>query len=84
MPNNDRLIMVLMRVAVTVLFLITFLLAGIEKWIDVSRESGAPAWFIDQFGETVLGRLPLGPQYIGIAFFETILAVGAIISLFAR
>lgn len=83
MFQNERIVMVLMRLAVTLLFLITFLLAGIEKWIDVSQESGVPVWFIDQFGETILGRLPLGPQYIGIAFFETILAVGAIISLIA-
>ena len=83
MFQNERLVMILMRLAVTLLFLVTFLLAGIDKWIDVGRLGGAPEWFVDQFGETMLGWLPLTPQFVGIALFETLLGIGAVVSLFS-
>ena len=67
----------------TLFFLFMFLLAAIDKWIEFVRERGAPEWFVNQFGETVLGRLPMMPQFVGIAVFETVLAVGAIVSLFS-
>lgn len=65
--------------AISSLYLLTFGLAGISKWFD----GGAPQWFIDQFKNTWLGKLPGGPrlQYMGIAFLETLVCVGVIISL---
>lgn len=75
--SNDRIIMTLMRVAVTLIFLLTFLLAGIDKWND----GGAPEWFVNQFSETWMGSMPQTPMYLSIALLETIIAIGAIISL---
>jgi hypothetical protein len=67
-----------MRVAVTLIFLFMFLLSAIGKWAD----GGAPDWFIEQFSATWMGSMPQTPMYMGLALFETILAIGAIASLF--
>ena len=66
-----------MRLAVTVLILITFMLAALDKWL----QGTAPEWFIDQFGDTWMGHLPQTPMFLSIAFVETIVAIGAFISL---
>jgi hypothetical protein len=75
--SNDRFTMTLMRIAVTLIFLLTFLLAAIGKWID----GGAPEWFINQFSETWMGSFPQTPMYLSIALLESLIAIGAIISL---
>ena len=66
-----------MRLAVTILILMTFTLAALDKWL----QGTAPEWFIDQFGSTWMGHLPQTPMFLSIAFVETVVAVGAFISL---
>ena len=45
---------ILMRFSITLLFAVTFVLAGFGKLLDAS----APDWFVQQFAETPLGALP--------------------------
>jgi hypothetical protein len=75
--GNRTNLMSLMRLAVTLLILITFGLASFGKWMDGS----APQWFIDQFSKTWMGSMPQTPMYLGIAIIEGLLAVGALVSL---
>lgn len=78
MNNSKRLNpIVLMRLAVTVLLLQVFLLASLEKWMNLT----APQWFTDQFSETWMGSLPQTPMYLGIALMEGLVAIGALVSL---
>ena len=66
-----------MRLAVTILILMTFTLAALDKWL----QGTAPEWFIEQFGNTWMGYLPQTPMFLSIAFVETIVAIGAFVSL---
>ncbi len=76
MTNRETTI-TCMRLAVTLLILMTFALAALDKWL----EGSAPQWFLDQFSETWMGHLPQTPMFLSIAFVETIVAIGAFISL---
>ena len=76
--SHDRIAMTLMRIAVILIFLFTFLLAGIDKWND----GGAPDWFVEQFSETWMGSMPQTPMYIGLALLETIIAIAALPTAF--
>jgi hypothetical protein len=69
--------MILMRLAVTLMILMVFTLGSLDKWM----EGTAPQWFIDQFGDTWMGTMPQTPMYLGIAFLEGLLAIGALVSL---
>jgi hypothetical protein len=75
--GNRTNLMSLMRLAVTLLILITFGLASFGKWMDGT----APQWFIDQFSKTWMGSMPQTSMYLGIAIIEGLLAVGALVSL---
>ena len=75
--GNRTNLMGLMRLAITLLILITFGLASFGKWMD----GGAPQWFIDQFSKTPMGSLPQTPLYLGIATIEGLVAIGALVSL---
>ena len=68
----------LMRLAITLLFAITFVLAGWNKWMMGS----APDWFVQQFAETPLGGLPQTPLFLLLALGESLLGLGAVVSLF--
>ena len=68
----------LMRFSITLLFAVTFVLAGFGKLLDAS----APDWFVQQFAETPLGVLPQTPLFLSLALGESLLGLGAIISLF--
>ena len=68
----------LMRLSITLLFVITFGLAGWNKWMM----GGAPDWFVQQFAETPLGRLPQTPLFLLLALGESLLGLGAVVSLF--
>ena len=67
-----------MRLAITLLFAITFLLAGLGKWL----EGAAPGWFVEQFATTPLGVFPQTPLYLLLALGESLLGLGAVVSLF--
>lgn len=67
----------LMRLAVTLLFAVTFVLAGLDKWLVGT----APAWFVEQFAETPLGGLPQTPLFLLVALGESLLGLGAVVSL---
>lgn len=67
----------LMRLAVTLLFAVTFVLAGLDKWLVGT----APAWFIEQFAETPLSGLPQTPLFLLVALGESLLGLGAVVSL---
>jgi len=67
----------LMRLAVTLLFVVTFVLAGLDKWLVGT----APAWFVEQFAETPLGGLPQTPLFLLVALGESLLGLGAVVSL---
>ena len=69
---------ILMRLSITLLFAITFVLAGWNKWMA----GGAPDWFVQQFADTPLGGLPQAPLFLSLALGESILGLGAVISLF--
>jgi hypothetical protein len=68
----------LMRLAVTLLFATTFLLAGLEKLLAGS----APDWFVEQFAATPLGVFPQTPLFLLLALGESLLGLGALASLF--
>ena len=68
--------MMMMRLAVTLMIMMVFTLASVDKFMEAS----APQWFIDQFGDTWMGGFPQTPMYLGIGLFEAILAIGAIAS----
>ena len=68
----------LMRLSITLLFAITFILAGLDKWTTGT----APDWFVQQFAETLLGRLPQTPLFLFLALGESLLGLGAVASLF--
>ena len=68
----------LMRLSITLLFAVTFILAGVGKLFD----GAAPDWFVQQFAETPLGVLPQTPLFLFLAFGESLLGLGAVISLF--
>jgi len=67
----------LMRLAITLLFAITFVLAGWNKW----TMGTAPDWFVQQFAETPLGGLPQTPLFLLLALGESLLGLGAVVSL---
>ncbi len=67
----------LMRLAVTLLFAVTFVLAGLDKWLVGT----APAWFVEQFAATPLGGLPQTPLFLLVALGESLLGLGAVVSL---
>jgi len=67
-----------MRLAITLLFANTFLLAGLGKCF----EGAAPEWFVEQFAETLLGSLPQTPLFLSLAVGEALLGFGAVASLF--
>lgn len=69
--------MTYMRLAITLLMLIVFGLAALDKWM----EGTAPQWFIDQFSDTWMGNMPQTPMFLSIAVLETVIALGAIVSL---
>lgn len=69
--------MVFMRLAVTLLILMIFTQASIDKWMVWT----APAWFIAQFEDTWMGNLPQTPMFLSIAFVESIVALGTFVSL---
>ena len=67
----------LMRFSITLLFAVTFVLAGFGKLLDAS----APDWFVQQFAETPLGALPQTPLFLFLALGESLLGFGAVLSL---
>jgi len=69
--------MTMVRLAVTLLILTIFTLAAFDKWLEWS----APQWFIDQFKDTWMGAFPQTPMYLSIALLETVVAIGALVSL---
>ncbi len=69
---------IFMRLAVTLLILMIFTEASIVKWMEWT----APDWFIAQFKDSWMGNLPQTPMFLSIAFLETIVAIGAWVSLF--
>ncbi len=73
----NELVRTVTRLAITLLFAITFLLAATEKWLDAT----APSWFIEQFAATPLGGLPQTPLYLLLAFGESVLGLVAVASL---
>ena len=60
---------ILMRFSITLLFAVTFVLAGFGKLLDAS----APDWFVQQFAETPLGVLPQTPLFLSLALGESLL-----------
>ena len=76
MPANIRP-MAMVRLAVTLLILTIFTLAAFDKWLEWS----APEWFIDQFKDTWMGAFPQTPMFLSIALLETLVAIGAFVSL---
>ena len=73
-----RVARTLMRLAITLLFATTFLLAGLEKLLAGS----APDWFVEQFAATPLGVFPQTPLFLLLALGESLLGLGAVVSLF--
>ena len=73
-----RVARTVMRLAITLLFANTFLLAGLGKCF----EGAAPEWFVEQFAETLLGSLPQTPLFLSLAVGEALLGFGAVASLF--
>ena len=73
-----RMARTVMRLAITLLFANTFLLAGLGKCF----EGAAPEWFVEQFAETLLGSLPQTPLFLSLAVGEALLGFGAVASLF--
>ncbi len=73
-----RVARTVMRLSITLLFVVTFLLAGLGKWF----EGEAPGWFVEQFAETPLGSLPQTPLFLLLALGESLLGFGAVASLF--
>ena len=73
-----RMARTVMRLAITLLFANTFLLAGLGKCF----EGAAPEWFVEQFAETLLGSLPQTPLFLSLAVGESLLGFGAVASLF--
>ena len=72
-----RVARTVMTLSITLLFAIMFCLAGLGKWLD----GGAPERFVEQFANTPLGSLPQTPMYLGIALGESLLGLGAVVSL---
>ena len=68
----------LMRLSITLLFANTFVLAGWNKWMMGT----APDWFVEQFAATPLGSLPQTPLFLLLALGESLLGLGAVVSLF--
>ena len=68
---------IIMRFSITLLFAVTFVLAGFGKLLDGS----APDWFVEQFAETPLGVLPQTPLFLFLAFGESLIGFGAVVSL---
>jgi len=73
-----RVARTVMRLAITLLFAVTFVLAGLGKWL----EGSAPDWFVEQFATTPLGSLPQTPLYLLLAIGESLLGLAAVVSLF--
>jgi len=73
-----RVARTLMRLAITLLFATTFLLAGLEKLLAGS----APDWFVEQFAATPLGVFPQTPLFLLLALGESLLGLAAVVSLF--
>jgi len=69
---------ILMRFSITLLFAVTFVLAGVGKLLEAS----APDWFVQQFAETPLSVLPQTPLFLSLSLGESLLGLGAVISLF--
>ncbi len=67
----------MMRLAVTLLFAVMFTLAGADKWLAGT----APSWFVEQFKATPLSVFPQTPLFLSLALAESLLALGAIVSL---
>jgi len=72
-----RVARTVMRLSVTLLFVVTFSLAGIDKWLT----GAAPEWFVAQFAQTPLGGLPQTPLFLLVALGESLLGLGAVVSL---
>lgn len=72
-----RVARTVMRLAITLLFANTFLLAGLAKCF----EGAAPEWFVEQFAETPLGSSPQTPLFLSLAVGEALLGFGAVASL---
>ena len=72
-----RVARTVMRLAITLLFANTLLLAGLGKGF----EGAAPEWFVEQFAETPLGSLPQTPLFLSLAVGEALLGFGAVASL---
>ena len=68
---------ILMRLAVTLLFVVTFTLAGLDKWCT----GAAPEWFVEQFAATPLGIFPQTLLFLSLALGESLLGLGAVASL---
>ena len=68
---------IIMRFSITLLFAVTFVLAGFGKLLVGS----APDWFVEQFAETPLGVLPQTPLFLFLAFGESLIGFGAVVSL---
>ncbi len=79
---NEKYLATSVRLAITALFLATFGLASLNKWIPF----GIPDGFINDFGETWLGSLPGGLilPYYTIAITETLVVVFFVMSLFKK
>ncbi len=67
----------LFHLAVALLFLTVFAEAGISKF--AARE--VPQWFVDQFKDTWLGKLPAAPQFWLIATLEVAVAALVVASV---
>jgi len=67
----------MMRLAITLLFAVTFTLAGLNKWCT----GAAPEWFVEQFAATPLGIFPQTPLFLLLALGESLLGLGAVASL---
>ena len=73
-----RLITVGTRLAITLLMLATWCLAGPPKFVG----GGVPAWFVDSFGKSMLGTFPgMTVSYYSIAVLETLAGLGALVAL---
>ena len=76
--TTGRAARTVMRLALCLLFAVTFTLAGLDKWCTGT----APEWFVEQFAATPLGVFPQTPLFLLLALGESLLGLGAVVSLF--
>ncbi len=77
-PRHAPLVDIFTVAAIDAVYLVTFVLAAWLKW-----SAGIPEWFVRQLAGSWLAYLPDGisTSYYAIAVFETIAALGFIVSI---